>query len=120
MKSTPFPPATNQIQAGTAQNGLNGIASCPADNANGPAAPVEDRYSALKDLDALFTTQNEPTNNWAPAWNSGPSQVALPNKPEANFGNNLEPASAWNGAFPTSSNPFLGNIANAFFFLFNI
>lgn len=80
--------------------------------------PPEDRYSALKDLDALFTSQsaqNETSSaasaGWAPTWGTAPTQV--PNKTESVFSKGMDAPNAWNAAFaPTthSNNPFLGEL----------
>lgn len=125
QKTNIAPAVTHHNQSGA----VNGITSpLKASTTNGTIVPPEDRYSALKDLDALFTTQtttpiNEPTvatANWTPSWNAGTaSQPVLANQhsePSSSpFGNNMvvvETPSAWQ---PTvfapcnnSSNPFLG------------
>ena len=102
------------------------------------APPPVDRYSALKDLDALFTTSTTTTTsvsaepqasttqpaatNWAPTWNPAPPPNAtLITSTESAFASNLQSApSAWGTAFSqpqssaastasiASSNPFLG------------
>ena len=104
-------------------NGMkaSGILSPPKD------PPPEDRYSALKDLDALFTTQQTPdipssgtSVNWASssAWNSTTTSVFPSQVNETQFGS-TPPAHNWNGAFAASqpapppvhsSNPFLGKL----------
>lgn len=126
QKTNITPTVTHHNQSGA----VNGITTSPlkASTTNGTIVPPEDRYSALKDLDALFTTQtttpiNEPavaTANWTPSWNAGTaSQPVLANQHSESalpFGNNNmmvgETPSAWQ---PTvfapcnnSSNPFLG------------
>jgi len=99
---------------------------------NGIAAPTEDRYSALKDLDALFTTQTTPISepsvsaaaNWNPSWNTGTAQAAaappthLHHHSESVFSSSnnnvaaVETPVAWSSFTPSNSsnpsNPFLG------------
>ena len=97
---------------------------------NGVTAPTtEDRYSALKDLDALFTnTQTTPisepsvtaTPNWNSTWNTGTAQavnVAAPpthhqHHSESVFSSNgVDTSVAWSSFTPSNSNPsnpFLG------------
>lgn len=119
------PTVTHHVQSGT----VNGITSPPkAGTTNGTIVPPEDRYSALKDLDALFTTTaatthaaavpiSEPavaTSNWTPSWNAGTAQVAPPSHSEPVFATNNgmdASTSAWPSVFTPSSNPsnpFLG------------
>ena len=85
--------------------------------ANANVVPPEDRYSALKDLDAMFTTQTAPVSEpaapptWAPSWTAGPGPTNLPNHSEITFANSMEAPSGWQSAFSpsnNSSNPFLG------------
>lgn len=98
----------------TAANGLvNGAKETGSMATNAPVE--EDRYSALKDLDALFTTAKaEPAPSsgspWTPMWSSATNQPTQSNQVEANAsGTRAETKTAWNTAFPSStSNPFLG------------
>jgi len=92
--------------------------------ANATKVPSEDRYSALKDLDAIFTTAaptpaSEPqattqsaATNWTPSWN--PAAVhqaptaALITSTESAFASSLEStSSAWGLTFnqPASAAP---------------
>jgi len=118
MKTISNPVTSNQIPSGsamhsTAANGL--INGAKETGSNTTSAPVEDRYSALKDLDALFTTaKSEPvpaaSSPWTPIWSSTTNQTTQSNQLEANVtGSRTETKPAWNTAFPSSaSNPFLG------------
>jgi hypothetical protein len=124
---------THQVQSGA----VNGMASpLKVGASNGVAAPTEDRYSALKDLDALFTTQTTPISepsvsaaaNWNPSWNTGTAQAATAAPPthlhhhsESVFSSHnnaaaaavaVETPVAWSSFTPSNSsnpsNPFLG------------
>lgn len=120
QKTIAVPAVTHQVQTGA----VNGITSPPKVGAlNVNVAPAEDRYSALKDLDAMFTTQatpavSEPTvlaasPNWNPSWNAGTAQAAAPpTHCEPVFSNNaVEAPGAWSSSFTSSTsnpnNPFL-------------
>ncbi|XP_046648634.1 arf-GAP domain and FG repeat-containing protein 1-like [Daphnia pulicaria] len=123
---------THQVQSGA----VNGMASpLKVGASNGVAAPTEDRYSALKDLDALFTTQTTPISepsvsaaaNWNPSWNTGTAQAATAAPPthlhhhsESVFSSHnnaaaaavaVETPVAWSSFTPSNSsnpsNPFL-------------
>lgn len=111
------PTVTHHNQSGA----VNGIVTSPlkVGTTNGTVVPPEDRYSALKDLDALFTTQTTPisepavaTANWTPSWNAGPaSQASVPIHSESTFSNTMESPGTWSAVFTpsnNSSNPFLG------------
>jgi len=119
-KIVPNPTTSNQIPSGaamhsTAANGLvNGAKETGSMATNAPVE--EDRYSALKDLDALFTTAKaEPAPSsgspWTPMWSTATNQPTQSNQVEANAsGTRAETKTAWNTAFPSStSNPFLGS-----------
>lgn len=122
----------SQPVAHQAVNGF-GTVSPPKEAAPGSNVPPEDRYSALKDLDALFTTTAaasvvEPAvsaspastsaSSWTPTWAASGSVVGppphAPAQREPSFGNGLE--QRWDGVAGFSpaqphvntSNPFLG------------
>ena len=130
MNTFSNPTTSNQIPSGTAMHStaMNGLLNGAKETATlGTSTPVEDRYSALKDLDALFTTaKSDPdpapapapvpapapaaSSPWTPMWSSGTNQQIQSNQMEASFaGTRAETTTAWNTGFPTSaSNPFLG------------
>jgi hypothetical protein len=126
QKTIPVPAVTHHVQSG-AVNGMTSPLKVGA--SNGVTAPTtEDRYSALKDLDALFTnTQTTPisepsvsaTPNWNSTWNTGTAQavnVAAPpthqHHSESVFSSNgVDTSVAWSSFTPSNSNPsnpFLG------------
>lgn len=131
MNTFSNPTTSNQIPSGTAMHStaMNGLLNGAKETATlGTSTPVEDRYSALKDLDALFTTaKSDPdpapapapvpapapaaSSPWTPMWSSGTNQQIQSNQMEASFaGTRAETTTAWNTGFPTSaSNPFLGS-----------
>lgn len=110
-----IPPSSNQIPAGTGMHTSNRLLNMPPkETTSVTSAPVEDRYSALKDLDALFTTQKaEPAPSWASTpWSSTGNQPTQSHQAETNAATRAEPRTAWNTAFPSTaspSNPFLGS-----------
>ena len=102
-------------------NGVMGpsVISPKEQEANANKVPSEDRYSALKDLDAIFTTAtstaltsaNEPPvttqpagTNWTPSWNpaavhQAPTAASITSR-ESAFASNLESTpSAWSSTF---------------------
>ncbi len=121
---------TSQPLVHHAVNGF-GAVSPPKEAASvSSTVPPEDRYSALKDLDALFTTATsnsssvvEPvasvpsssssssawTPTWAPSGHAGPTLATAPvshppSQKDTAFGNGLE---RWDGAagFPVAQQP---------------
>jgi hypothetical protein len=122
QKTIPVPAVTHHVQSG-AVNGMTSPLKVGA--SNGVTAPTtEDRYSALKDLDALFTnTQTTPisepsvsaTPNWNSTWNTGTAQavnVAAPpthhhqHHSESVFSSNgVDTSVAWSSFTPSNSNP---------------